>query len=292
MLRMAHRMMMDKVMMKIPRGLSRENAIEVGKTLQRACAKAQVVIADNVAVYVQSIAKFVATDYSAEKIAILDMKDVPNALPPFDTLFIEWVPAGEDERSDVLIAGVLFQIATNAQVTQNGWNPDHKHIAAMHVYCNKAGQVIYDGNYAKFECDKNGTMLPDSMTRVEGAEFYDIPLAVPQMAISFMHCKNVVQYDATDTEGPSDKWRRRQRAPVIRYHVLDINPMKEVLRTEGGVETNGLKKALHICRGHFATYTAEKPLFGNFVGTVWKPAHVRGDIKQGAVVKDYSVSPQ
>jgi hypothetical protein len=110
------------------------------------------------------------------------------------------------------------------------------------------------------------------------------------MTLSFMNCKNVVRTDATDTEGPSDKWLRRQKQPKLRYHVLQIDPMKEVLRREGGSESNGLKKALHICRGHFATYTEEKPLFGRSTGTFWKPAHVRGTEKAGVVVKDYAVN--
>jgi hypothetical protein len=109
------------------------------------------------------------------------------------------------------------------------------------------------------------------------------------LALSFMHCKNVARRDATDTEGPSDKWLRRTRQPKLRYHVLDIEPMKQVLRTKGGIEHNGLKKALHICRGHFATYTNDAPLFGKHTGTFWKPQHVRGDTKLGEVVKDYRV---
>lgn len=109
------------------------------------------------------------------------------------------------------------------------------------------------------------------------------------LTLSFMHCKNVVKRDATNFEGPSLKWIRRQKAPTIRYHILDINPMKEVLRTEGGIEHNGLKKAMHICRGHFVTYTEEKPLFGRIVGTFWKSAHVRGSAEHGIVNKDYRV---
>lgn len=107
------------------------------------------------------------------------------------------------------------------------------------------------------------------------------------LAVAFMNCKNVVRRDVTETEGPSPKWLRRQKAPEIRYHVLDINPMKEVLRTEGGIESNGLKKALHICRGHFVTYTEERPLFGKITGTFWKPSHVRGSVENGIVDKDY-----
>lgn len=51
----------------------------------------------------------------------------------------------------------------------------------------------------------------------------------------------------------------------------------------------GLRKALHLVRGHFATYTPDKPLFGRITGTVWKPSHVRGDAAEGIVAKDYRV---
>lgn len=65
--------------------------------------------------------------------------------------------------------------------------------------------------------------------------------------------------------------------------------MREAIRREGDIETNGLKKALHICRGHFANYSPEHPLFGKYVGQFWKPSHVRGSIGSGAVVKDYKI---
>lgn len=65
--------------------------------------------------------------------------------------------------------------------------------------------------------------------------------------------------------------------------------MKKVLRTEGQSETTGLKRALHICRGHFAHYGDDKPLFGKYTGTFWRPMHARGKVEQGVVVKDYKI---
>ena len=89
------------------------------------------------------------------------------------------------------------------------------------------------------------------------------------------------------------KNRERVRAglkPFLSYHTIQIEPVKQVLRTEGGIATNGLKKALHICRGHFATYR------DNFMGrklespvTMWRPSHVRGSLEQGVVVSDYKI---
>lgn len=108
------------------------------------------------------------------------------------------------------------------------------------------------------------------------------------LAVSFMHCKNVV---LADERLPRHERRRAERAgrPATIYKTLDIRPMQQVLRTEGDIEHTGLKRALHICRGHFATYSPDKPLFGRVTGTFWKPMHVRGSAKEGVVIKDYAV---
>ena len=58
---------------------------------------------------------------------------------------------------------------------------------------------------------------------------------------------------------------------------------------EGHVEKQGIKRALHICRAHFAHYTEEHPLFGKYAGTFYKPMHVRGHLKEGMVIKDYDI---
>lgn len=108
------------------------------------------------------------------------------------------------------------------------------------------------------------------------------------LGLSFMHCKNVVQREQVDDRG--ERWHRRQKVSKITFKTLDINPMREVLRREGQSDTDGLQRALHICRGHFATYTEEHPLFGRYAGTFWRPDHVRGSKEAGEVVKNYNVS--
>jgi hypothetical protein len=50
-----------------------------------------------------------------------------------------------------------------------------------------------------------------------------------------------------------------------------------------------MKRALHICRGSFATYTEDAPLFGRVVGTVWRPPHVKGNEAAGKVNKNYKI---
>lgn len=109
------------------------------------------------------------------------------------------------------------------------------------------------------------------------------------LAISFLHCRNV----STDEHVPSAKlnkaYLRRHGRPLVRYKTLTIEPMKQILRKQGQIESQGLAKALHICRGHFKDYRASAGLFGKHKGLFWWDMHARGALEQGAVVKDYAI---
>ena len=119
------------------------------------------------------------------------------------------------------------------------------------------------------------------------------------LAIAFMHCANVVRREVVaEAEKLSKKAKKRgkdPRPPGTRYYVLDIEPMKEVLRTEGRVGEEGLKRALHVTRGHFKHYTPERGgPFGREIQEntmVWTRQHVRGSKERGRVDKDYRVNP-
>jgi hypothetical protein len=117
----------------------------------------------------------------------------------------------------------------------------------------------------------------------------DAALINVYLAMSFAHCKNVSLVEHSTPPKVAAKRAKAGKPVGVTYKTLVIDGMKETLRTEGGIQQNGLKKALHICRGHFATYTADRPLFGKVVGTVWKPMHTRGTKERGEVVKDYKV---
>ncbi len=135
---------------------------------------------------------------------------------------------------------------------------------------------------------------PDMATEMEQVEAVANGLVkylhTALLAVCFMHCKNVSSREVDPHAGKEALYKKKGARPIlVRYHVLEIDSMKHVLRTEGQSETVGVKKALHICRGHFAHYTAEKPLFGRTTGTIWKSMHLRGSKKHGLVLKDYDV---
>lgn len=152
-----------------------------------------------------------------------------------------------------------------------------------------------------------GANLEEIMER--HAESYYQFLCTGLLTLSFLHCKNVTlqtveeperseQSPHTNRKAQKNK-RQKQTAirdqhpveprPTITYHMLDVEPMKKVLRTEGQADQQGLKRALHICRGHFAHYEEGKGLFGKYHGTYWRAQHIRGSAEQGTHIKDYRI---
>lgn len=109
------------------------------------------------------------------------------------------------------------------------------------------------------------------------------------LAISFMHCKNVTTEEIIPPEKLNKKFKKRHRKELIRYHVLKIEPMRKILKTEGKSDELGIPKALHICRGHFKDYR-QSGLFGKIPGIFWWESHVRGQKEKGIILKDYEIN--
>lgn len=65
--------------------------------------------------------------------------------------------------------------------------------------------------------------------------------------------------------------------------------MKKVLASEGGAESTGIKRALHIARGHFSDYREGRGLFGKHHGIYWWDPQLRGSVSEGYAPKDYII---
>jgi hypothetical protein len=229
--------------------------------------------------------------------------DFPNVAPPLENVWIEFSSGttmnknGRISRVDGCYAGWHMR----ANKHDKGWE------VRATLYFGRAANkpqgpitdVVYgvtlDGSYVPRHPEglrlevAYGSELNDEER--EGTATTASNLLKPVfLGLSFMHCKNVEVRSAPPSPLIERKpWTKKHGRPLVRYHVLDIDPMRKVLKHEGRSDQVGLKKALHICRGHFATYTEDAPLFGRITGTFWKPQHVRGSAKHGAVVKDYNV---
>jgi hypothetical protein len=147
------------------------------------------------------------------------------------------------------------------------------------------GETIGDGMLA-FQAI---SLFPDRSTEAYYVDMLAWQLHILGMTCSFLSCKNVLLMESRPPAKLSKAFRRKHGRPLITVKTLDIKPMRQVLETEGGCGENGLTKALHICRGHFKTYTAERPLLGRIVGRFWWQQHLRGSHEHGVVAKDYRV---
>lgn len=114
---------------------------------------------------------------------------------------------------------------------------------------------------------------------------------IAMLAFTFANCSNVKLEDATEELQPIAKLRRRLKIPEVKRYTLNIaghvsRPSRDYNEGPKGV------MPFHLCRGHFATYTADRPMFGNpkLVGRYWHPPHMKGKKENGEIVKDYAIA--
>jgi hypothetical protein len=181
---------------------------------------------------------------------------------------------------------VEFAVMAKQQLLQVGTHclrhRDANHYVAS-SFVNIDGEPVL-AHLESFDFDDNGCLLEIRGGNGQSSQ------ATTLRTFAFAHCRNVELVDCTKEHGPDEKFCRRQKVPSVIYKTLKIPGVTKQYADAGG--TSGVEMRAHICRGHFATYTADKPLFGrpDGIGKFWHPAHVRGNAKHGAVVKDYEVS--
>lgn len=273
---------------------------------------------DTVLVDVRNVSDYIRDTYHAhdyEKSWV--PKDFPNIAPPWEHAFFEWPPEFLEYRASLERCGAFIAgYAYDEGITPGALTSEADRLKTeprWFVTCSvvmKARLIKprYMGSFALL-ADQTGAVCTYENSEVgsapllhAGTEAWNAQAAVvgsehdlPQvcgpafLGISFLHCKNV---STTLNEPPQRLQKKRVRKgkkPLKAYYTLAIEPMAQTLDREGAAKNTGIKQALHICRGHFATYSPGKPLFGKYAGTFWKPQHVRGSKSHGEIVKDYAV---
>jgi hypothetical protein len=109
------------------------------------------------------------------------------------------------------------------------------------------------------------------------------------LAVSFLHCKNVKVVENEFPKPLAKKYHARTGIWPTPFHTLVIEPLKQILQTQGGSGSNGLAKAMHICRGHFRDYREGRGLFGKYKQLVWTPAVVRGTKGEKAAPREMRI---
>lgn len=184
-----------------------------------------------------------------------------------------------------------------AKIEEAGFRGECRWMVTNRVFAEVFGRVVLAGGFCAY-LDREGGLLPGVSLEcfVDGRA--DIPEQImlsfswpTLVAISLAHCKNV---QIVDIVQPRYVRRRLEKAGAsVTYKTLLIGPFKKQMRHEADNDPAGeqstIKRALHICRGHFSTYSEERPLFGKHAGTFWIPMHVKGNKQHGEVKKDYKI---
>lgn len=226
--------------------------------------------------------------------------------PPFDRFFVEFV--GAPNALALRAWGVLFEQlhspdepdpehpddAWLVRATILGEWDKHEPVGPIASYLLPLG---VSGELHAGDADGRGSIFGsiadiEAMPLEEQRQWTDHCnrlLGPALLAVSFMHCKNVDLIEVEPPPALSRKHKKRHDRQLVRYHVLEVAAMRRVMERDGAAREHGLRHALHICRGHFKTFSPEAPLFGRLSGTYWWESHLRGDEAIGRVEKDYRV---
>jgi hypothetical protein len=213
----------------------------------------------------------------------ITVRDLPTLAPPFRDF---WVEAQLPERVAV---GAHFLGARQ---------DDGRFVLTGVIAYEDGGQIAFPASSVAARLLPSGALswTPGDLQAGIQAEHVNLELertiaalsTICFFAISLMHCKNAALREALPNAKISRAGERRGHPPLLRYHVLAIDPVRKILEREGGAGTGGMKQALHICRGHFKDYRLSG-LFGKHKGIFWWDMAARGSVERGIVDKDYRI---
>jgi hypothetical protein len=118
-------------------------------------------------------------------------------------------------------------------------------------------------------------------------QIYEALFDVPLLAIGWMNCKNLTLEDVKIPEH-TQRRRRKNRQPIgLDYRQIKVMPDKRKKSGTTSSHEDPQPQPLHMVRGHFKTFTAEKPLLGRIVGTFWWSHQLRGVEEMGRINHEY-----
>jgi len=261
---------------------------------------APIFAADDVATYVYNLPK--GTDFG----------DVVSSMaPPFNRFWVEFqqVPCPNDDKLNAWGVLITAHDDPNTIMKLDGYDRSPRWLLSLLLFLEREkgkpfGPVTEhyvglaeDGTW--FRHDDGGVFWAGRLVGLDKAPYdvqqqagdYYAQFCFPALlTISFLHCRNIEIQPVTPSEKQSRSYRKKHGKELVRYHVLDIRPIRRLIDRYRRGERSDLRRALHICRGHFKTFAPDAPLLGKAVGTFWWGPQVRGSREEGIVLKDYRVS--
>ena len=158
------------------------------------------------------------------------------------------------------------------------------YVGQMHFTLNEQGRFIKPDIPVGY-CNDIPPHLEDGESCVLGQ------MQVGLYAIGLMNCSNIGTVEVVPHPKVSKKREKKYGKPLVRYRVIQVVPHTVKKRTKTDPDQVSEGTALHLCRGHFKTFTKEGGGLGRYhiTGTFWWRAQIRGEKKQGMVIHDYEV---
>lgn len=247
------------------------------------------IIVDGSDVYAYCIEHIFTPDFGNQP---FDSGGLADCRPPFNRVFIEF----SNTNFDVLDQDIYFGFGDNSYGVMLEFDAldDREGYSIRfsffyddcHLDSDGKAQVVLD-NRGHFDILDGPQYFP--YHRNMGAR-NNCALYAALLTLTLMNCRNVQLVDYVPSPETDKKYQQYFGKPITRHKILRINTVRKVYDTER--DSNGQNttpKSWHFVRSHPATYTDAAPLLGKLVGTFWRPAHVRGDVKRGMTSKDYDV---
>jgi hypothetical protein len=215
---------------------------------------------------------------------------------PFDDVWMEWsVPSGSliNQDEDLMTELVGMRCGAYLQVTDNGFcvvmlaiNPETEEMflwpTVEHVTLDGQGNYVSAEALPKFP-DMTDQLIQQSAAMVR---MFTLPAF---MALGLTNCRNVKTAETGSVRMRRSGREKRQGVPPkeLRYSTIILPGGGSIASDKRGGSHRAA--AVHRVRGHFKTFTAERPLLGKHVGTYWWGWNVRGNPEHGEVQSDYEM---
>ena len=218
-----------------------------------------------------------------------------NSILPFAALWLEMLNFTGDDLGWHL--GALVNLIENPET-----EPDERYLLVIRTYRFEGLKILKSPVQRQVYLSEKGAFLdfvtfnPDTGDEVRTSEGIILATTALNVATvcalalgSFLNCRNIVTVDHEPDPVDNAAYQRHFGVPMTKYKTLAVKSMGKRYERDGEQQQFDVMP-LHIRRGNFAHYTDDKPLFGKYTGTFWRPATAVGNAKNGVVVKDYKVA--
>jgi hypothetical protein len=201
----------------------------------------------------------------------------PNVRPSFPAMWFEF--HGHDWASAV------WAIEEDGQWIMSFWDTNGSNNAIVVTHWWLIRPDLTSGNlmFGNIDSTLEGETEQDVKDVILG------PSILALLTQDLMHCKNVVLESQPKPPKLTKSFQKKHAKKPATYNVIKIQPMKAIIHNAGGVGNLGFKRAFSLIRGNYATYTAEKQLFGKVTGRFFRRAHHVGDPELGVKKTEYKV---